>query len=441
MSTTPDLLQAFLDEAWEAAVVFEQTPEFLAMNRHEPLVVMAHRLRGSAALYGFPQTANLGALLERILGGAPHFTEAQRLKVIDFAAQATACLIESLETISISGKESQVGLELGRLGAAGLVESLAADNPEAFQHNPYSSEAAPAEATAAQNTISAELQAFYTDNADFWEFFAPETAEHIETASSLLSGMMGESVTPEQIQTLFRSMHTIKGAAYSVGCKPIGQFAHKLEDLMVEVREGRQAWSLEHAQTLAQGVETMNKMLMVAEGKSSEAAKELPALVSSIERQALKMLGHEEVEESNEVAEVSARASEATASAEATPTSSEAQPEATPQPEAPKPTQQASRGSVRVSLEKLDSLLNLAGETLVQRSRLELLLRRFEELDGVLETARMRLLRTTSDFEARYLNPRLQAQQEGTTIGGQTTGIQNTQTTLGKTVSELFSEL
>src|SRR5438445_7697737 len=44
-----------------------------------------------------------------------------------------------------------------------------------------------------------------------------------------------------EIAELFRAIHTLKGAAYVVGCRPIGELAHGLEDLLVAVREGRAA--------------------------------------------------------------------------------------------------------------------------------------------------------------------------------------------------------
>lgn len=416
---TPDLLQSFLEEAWESVMVFEQTPEYLAMGRYEPLVVFSHRLKGSAGLYGFRQTSGLGALMERILEGAPRYTENQRIQVIEFMAQASACLIEALERISVDGKEGNLGLELGRLGAAQLIQSLAFENPEAFAPKVEALEAPQPEPQPVSHSSSVEsqLQQFYQDNADFWEFFAPETTEHLEAASNLLSEILGTQPSTESIQALFRSMHTIKGAAYSVGCKPIGAFAHKLEDLMVEVREGRQSWSSDHGQVLMVGIATIEKMLQAAEGKVSEGSGNLEETIDSLEHRIALMLG-QEVE-----APVAA------------PTPVEAPKDAQETPPQPTQTQAPQRGSVRVALDKLDTLLNMAGETVVSRSRLELLLRRFEDLDSILESARMRLHRTTADFENRYLNPRLSLQNNAPNDAS------TPQSSLGKSVQELFSEL
>ncbi|MCX7782529.1 MAG: response regulator [Meiothermus sp.] len=414
--TTPDLLQSFLDEAWETVAVFEQAAEFLAIGRHEPLVVMAHRLKGSAGLYGFPQTSNLGALTERILEAAPHYTQSQQAKVVEFMSQATAVLITALENIAIHGQEGRVGLELGRLGAATLIQELTALNPDAFvRETPESTEEATPLPLNPQTGVVEELQGFYQQNAEFWEFFAPETLENLDHVGNALVSLQSGNETDEHLRALFRAMHTVKGAAYSVGCKPIGALAHQLEDLMVEVREGHKTWSHEMAQVMLEGVQVLGKMIVVAEGKDPEAALSLNNQLFELQSHLALLLGRE--------APISPKA-------QAAPTAPPSAPTAPPQRARP-----SSTASVRVSLERLDALLNLAGETLVARSRLELLAQRFEEMDHLLETARQRLLRTTADFENRYLNPRLSLAQETQSQTFQA------QSTLGKTVQELFSEL
>jgi chemosensory pili system protein ChpA (sensor histidine kinase/response regulator) len=420
-TTTPDLLQSFLDEAWETVVVFEQTPEFLAIGRHEPLVVMAHRLKGSAGLYGFPQTSNLGALAERILEGAPHYTEVQQARVIELMGQVTAVLITALENIAIHGNEGRVGLELGRLGAATLIQELTADNPQAFVRKlPESShqESAPTPPHPQMGLVE-ELQGFYRQNAEFWEFFAPETLENLDQVGNALVSLQSGDESGEHLQALFRAMHTVKGAAYSVGCRPIGAFAHQLEDLMVEVREGHKTWSHETAQVMLEGSQVLGTMVVVAEGKDSPAAQRLPGQVFDLQGRLALLLG---------------RAAPIRPDTQPTP----AAPSPSPTPLAPsRRPRPSSTASVRVSLERLDALLNIAGETLVTRSRLELLMHRFEEMDNLLESARQRLLRTTADFETRYLNPRLSLSREAQNP----TQTPQAQSTLGKSVQELFSEL
>jgi len=409
-TTTPDLLLSFLDEAWETVVVFEQTPEFLAIERHEPLVVMAHRLKGSAGLYGFPQTANLGALAERILEAAPRYTEEQQAKVVEFMEQLTAVLITALENIAIRGQEGQVGLELGRLGAATLIQQITSLNPKAFvvESAEPSEETIPAPAQAQAGVVE-ELQVFYQQNSEFWEFFAPETLENLDHVANALASLQAGDESGEPLRALFRAMHTVKGAAYSVGCRPIGALAHQLEDLLVTVREGQKTWSDPIAQLILEGSQMLGRMLLVAEGKDPQTAQTLQRQLAELQGRLAHLLGQE--------------TSAPAAIAPAPPAPPEPSPQARP----------GSIGSVRVSLVRLDALLNLAGETLVAHSRLELLAQRFEEMDRLLEAAHQRLVRATADFEARYLNPRLSLAQEAQAA--------QAQSTLGKTVQELFTEL
>jgi chemosensory pili system protein ChpA (sensor histidine kinase/response regulator) len=91
------------------------------------------------------------------------------------------------------------------------------------------------------------------------------------------------------------------------------------------------------------------------------------------------------------------------------------------------PAAPRSNNAVRVSLSKLNTLLNIAGEALTARARLSFLLERFEELDGSLNTARDRLMRTATDFESRYLNPQLSNEPAPDSVG--------------QTIEAIFSEL
>ncbi|MGH7302580.1 MAG: Hpt domain-containing protein, partial [Candidatus Rokuibacteriota bacterium] len=66
------LLSVFLMEAWDTLAAVE---DGLAALRHSPdataviehLAVVTHRLRGSAALSGFPQLSGLAAAMEEVV--------------------------------------------------------------------------------------------------------------------------------------------------------------------------------------------------------------------------------------------------------------------------------------------------------------------------------------------------------------------------------------
>src|SRR5436853_195700 len=71
--------------------------------------------------------------------------------------------------------------------------------------------------------------------------FGPDAVEHLETMTAAILTLGREGASEGGIAALFRAVHTLKGAAYVVGCRPIGELAHGLEDVLVTVREGRAA--------------------------------------------------------------------------------------------------------------------------------------------------------------------------------------------------------
>lgn len=412
-SPIPELLQSFLAEAWEAVLALEQIPDYVARQEFEPLVIVTHRLKGSAGLYNFPQLSRLAGLLERLLEGAPRLTPQQQEQLTRFVGLASACICDALDSIAQKGHEGGVGLNLSRLGASSLLRELAFANPEAWVvHTPSDPDAelgegdSPKEDAPYSASLREELHRFFRENPDIWEFFAPEVLEHLDTAQTALEHLAGEGEEGD-VTALFRALHTIKGAAYSVGCTPIGKLAHKLEDLLVLVRDGQRPWSGELASIVAEGVGTIQLMLTASEGRSTDLETHIIRLEG--------LLG----EPTGLIAEAATPA----------PAPQLAEPQAAPV--APSPE---TRSTVRVALERLDHLLDLTGEVIGTRSRFESLLSRLKEIDEALENSRLRLMQAASDFESRYLNPTLSESKAPPAEEAGSSGI-------GKSVQEMFSEL
>src|SRR3954451_5866232 len=81
------------------------------------------------------------------------------------------------------------------------------------------------------------------DLTAFYNQFRDETAENIRILNAGL--LVLESLAPgaeegrEQIDTIFRAMHTIKGSARVLGFELVGRVAHTCEYILGAVREGR----------------------------------------------------------------------------------------------------------------------------------------------------------------------------------------------------------
>ena len=76
-----------------------------------------------------------------------------------------------------------------------------------------------------------------TDNS-LLEDFADETRDHLEELEGCLLRLEVDPTNGELLNTIFRSMHTIKGASEYLGFERIARLSHRLENLLDSFREG-----------------------------------------------------------------------------------------------------------------------------------------------------------------------------------------------------------
>jgi chemosensory pili system protein ChpA (sensor histidine kinase/response regulator) len=491
---TPEMLDSFLAEAWDTVSQLERAGPILRgedTRRPEALIVVTHRLRGSAGLYGFPELSRLGSLLERVFESTAFFNHEQTGLALEFIALSNACLTESLERIARTGFEGEVGQDLNQYGGPAIMSELVSLDPLAFAKGASQAssrnqmfEAAPVslattnlpnlsneypngQALVAQQLsqpavqpepevittrhedLEIELRAFHAQDPEMWEYFAPEVQEHLEAISSTIEGLLMASVMgenpAERITQLFRVWHTIKGAAYSVGCQPIGRLAHRLEDALVAVRDGGMPWTQNLASAIIQGADTISLMLATSEGKQTR----LEGAVTQMQELLVVVLGGDEVLELAspkperpapvQVAQ-NENASQETnlenANENATFGKADGKAEIDPSKADPESKTEA-KASLRVPLEKLENLMDLTGEAVISRGRFERLVRRFDQISFELEDTKKRFERAALDFTERYLNPRLSNLE----VNEQAGDSPNPSIGKGRSASEMFSEL
>jgi chemosensory pili system protein ChpA (sensor histidine kinase/response regulator) len=466
---TPEMLDSFLAEAWDTVSLLERSGPVLRgedSRRPEALIVVTHRLRGSAGLYGFPEISRLGSLLERVFEAASFFSPEQTALALEFIALSNACLTEALEKVARTGFEGEVGQNLNQYGGPAIMSQLVNLDPLAFAKgaslassrnqmfeaapvslattnlpnlgNEFPAPVAPttqAPATTSIQDLEMELRAFYGQDSEMWSYFAPEIQEHLESVSTTIEGLLMASVTGENplegITQLFRVWHTIKGAAYSVGCQPIGRLAHRLEDALVAVRDGSMPWTQHLASAIIQGSDTISLMLATAEGKQTR----LEGAVTQMQELFGIVLGSQEkLELASAKAVVPAPAAVLESHAATKSTEADTGKSDTGKSEEAKTE---SKASLRIPLEKLENLMDLTGEAVISRGRFERLVRRFDEISTELEDTKKRFERAAQDFVERYLNPRLSNLEVGEASGD----TPNPSIGKGRSATEMFSEL
>jgi two-component system chemotaxis sensor kinase CheA len=94
------------------------------------------------------------------------------------------------------------------------------------------------------------------------EMFAEEAEELFETLDNvLLEAEENGELDDEQMSSLFRAMHTIKGSGSSVELKYLSKFAHKTEDFMDQLRNHKIAYQPQMASLMIDCTDTLKELL------------------------------------------------------------------------------------------------------------------------------------------------------------------------------------
>jgi len=278
-----DLLGAYLEDSWDALVHFDgarsQLLEALDPDAIEDLRILSHRMRGTSAVYGFPQLAKLCELCEKVCEAGPHLTLEEQEDFLHFLEQFSVVARAGVDRIAHGHGEGDIGLDFSGLGGSKSLEGLLKKRPAAFKR---ASTQIP-QALEGGQSLTARLRRFHAQNLETWEYFAPEAQELLEGLRSTLE-TTGAVLEGEGLQTLFRGTHTLKGSAYMVGFEEMGLLSHRLEDLMSAVRDEERPYTLEIGEALSLGVSALQDMLDTAEGRKTDLEDALGSTLESLTR-------------------------------------------------------------------------------------------------------------------------------------------------------------
>jgi chemosensory pili system protein ChpA (sensor histidine kinase/response regulator) len=428
------LLGIFLMEAWDTAGALEEGHGLLTEaaapteDALAPLVVFAHRLKGSAALHGFPGVSDLAAAAERLLERAPVALPGERIRAADFLAGLVVLLKQVFDGISAVGVE-----DAGRIGE--FRARYSAFFPGEPVVRPPAAAAGP-ETPPAASALTTDLRRFFADGGEVLEYFLPEASEHLEAMTAGLLAMESGARDDDTLATVFRAAHTLKGAAYTVGCAPIGDATHQIEDLLGALRERRLPVAPGVTEALFAGAAAIKRVLQAGVTVSDEVAKTLAQATGDL-RALLAAPTDRDLP--------AASPTEPAPVAHVVPNLGEfpefARPEFLARLEAlprvaPRLASAPSGPSIRVPVERLDTLMNLVGELMIVRSRLDRRLAQLDQVSELLLASRTRLGQVGRDFEFRRQVPSLRL-PEG--AGG--FSIERDEPAEMRDISELFAEL
>ena len=102
------------------------------------------------------------------------------------------------------------------------------------------------------------------DMAQFHQVFFEESFEGLDVMETGLLGMDSGTVDPEEINSIFRAAHSIKGGSGTFGFSDVSNFTHVMETLLDEMRDGRRDVTADAVNVLLQSVDVLREMLNAA---------------------------------------------------------------------------------------------------------------------------------------------------------------------------------
>lgn len=297
--------------------------------------------------------------------------------------------------------------------------------------------------------MSIDLNQFHT-------VFFEESQEHIDTMEQLLMAMDLDDPDPEDLNSVFRAAHSIKGGSGIFGFSALGQITHVMENLLDQLRNGQRQLSNDLVDHFLGVIDCLRRILdqyrngnevdwsevkAVSQGLEAvlnDATVEPEAGPTAVsgesgpvaENEAFGFFEPEEAEAKPETDQtwglfeepaspVPAPSVETAAEGDAfgffdepaapANTTAAPKPTAKPQHDKPKPKPASAESStIRVGVDKVDSLINLVGELVITQSMLKVLGEDPDNLDTLkMTTVLGELERNTREIQESVMSIRM----------------------------------
>ncbi|GAC1632280.1 MAG: hybrid sensor histidine kinase/response regulator [Candidatus Acidiferrum sp.] len=392
-----EAVELFLQEASEhlqylreyVGVLQEIEPKREDMER---LYIAAHTLSGTSGSYGYSKFSEVAGKLAHVFQYALNAPLGEDLHgpLTEFLSDGISVLETDLLEISDTGKENveDIAAFKERYRFAFPVEP-----PPLNLSAPRSHSASALLGEPIQEIVSAATGSYFDalpedDDVpgEILEFFQPEAEEHLQIVSDCLLALEGNN-NPEEINKLFRAIHTVKGSAAQVGLKRLGAIAHRVEDLIGRIRDGELEPTPQVIDLCLVSTDVLKKTLHKQWADEAEMRTGIDSLLAQIAE-----FAPMEVEDAAPL--TPAHSEEATEAVVATP--------AVKVQSGDKQQASAAAKSVRISLARLDRMMNTVGELVINRTRM---VGRVSELERLVETlsfSKERLQGKVAEFQEKY---------------------------------------
>jgi len=212
-------------------------------------------------------------------------------------------------------------------------------------------------------------------NKKLLDIFITEANEHIKNITDSLIALKENPGDGNLFETIAREAHTLKGASKMMGLVEISLISHKMEDLFESIKEGKTAYSDSITDVLYEGLDTIQQMLdaLISEGKIDVNVDDLCGRIEKAPQNPAEA-GEPKTKKEEESEEAGQRSSEQETEKEP---GAEKKIEIVERRRSDRrsrpgsPTLPKLGDSVRVSISKLNHLVNIAGEVETSRIKFE----------------------------------------------------------------------
>ena len=120
------------------------------------------------------------------------------------------------------------------------------------------------------------------DTSQYLDIFVDETKEHIQVLSDQIMVLEKEPDNSDAIAEIFRSAHSLKGMAGTMGFKRMQRLTHDMEDVFSAVREGKMKVNDSLVDTLFRGLDAIQEYLDLIQETSDEGDNDNEAIINEL---------------------------------------------------------------------------------------------------------------------------------------------------------------
>jgi two-component system chemotaxis sensor kinase CheA len=214
--------------------------------------------------------------------------------------------------------------------------------------------------------------------------FAMECEERISEMEQAMVALESGAEDQELLKTIFRDAHTIKGNAASLGIAAVAEFTHGLESFLHRLRTGAIPQTRQAVTLLLQSADSLRQMLPAAIAGEKQLKPDHAVLLKTLAAGEVAVDRHtpREAEERAGLVPVGQKPERGTADGDRNDT-------------------------IRVAIQKLDRMLNLAGEITISQGRLRQVLQDRAAVCKEALEAQAHLERLSQDLQEQIMKVRM----------------------------------